>query len=62
MNDSNLKVAQQDIEEALKTVEDMERFINDDEPSSKEQLKEKFMTLSSRVQKLEDILKNEGIL
>jgi hypothetical protein len=62
MNDSNLKVAQQDIEEALKTVEDMEKFINDDEPSSKEQLKEKFMNLSSRVQKLEDILKNEGIL
>ncbi len=62
MNDSNLKVAQQDIEEALKTVEDMEKFINDDAPSSKEQLKEKFMKLSSKVQKLEDILKNEGIL
>ena len=30
MNDSNLKMAQQDVEEALKTVEDMEKFINDD--------------------------------
>lgn len=62
MNDSNLKIAQQDVEEALKTVEDMEKFVNDSEPSSKQQLKEKFINLSSRVQKLEDILKNEGIL
>ncbi|MDR3598671.1 hypothetical protein [Clostridium sp.] len=62
MNDSNLKIAQQDVEEALKTVEDMEKFVNDDKPSSKEQLKEKFINLSSRVQKLEDILKSEGIL
>ena len=62
MNNSNLKIAQQDIEEALKAVEDMEEFINDDNPSSKEHLKEKFISLSSRVQKLEDILKSEGIL
>lgn len=41
MNDSNLKIAQQDVEEALKTVEDMEKVISNDEPS-KEQLKEKF--------------------
>ncbi|ABR32240.1 MULTISPECIES: hypothetical protein [Clostridium] len=61
MNDSNLKIAQQDVEEALKTVEDMEKVISNDEPS-KEQLKEKFICLSNRVQKLEDILKNEGIL
>ena len=45
MKDSNLKIAQQDVEEALKTVEDMEKFINDNEPS-KEQLKEKFICLS----------------
>ena len=61
MNDSNLKIAQQDVEEALKTVEDMEKFINDNEPS-KEHLKEKFICLSDRVQKLENILKSEGIL
>ena len=61
MNNSNLKIAQQDVEEALKTVEDMEKFINNNEPS-KEQLKEKFICLSDRVQKLEDILKSEGIL
>lgn len=62
MNDSNLKMAQQDVEEALKAVEDMEKFVNDNDPSSKRHLKEKFIDLSSRVQKLEDILKNEGIL
>lgn len=61
MNDLNLKIAQQDVEEALKTVEDMEKFIINNEPS-KEQLKEKFICLSDRVQKLEDILKSEGIL
>lgn len=61
MNDLNLKLAQQDVEEALKTVEDMENYINNNEPS-KEQLKEKFIFLSDRVQKLEDILKSEGIL
>ena len=60
MNDSNLKMAQQDVEEALKTVEDMEKFINDD--SSKEQIKEKFISLTDRVQKLENLLKSEGIL
>ena len=61
MDDLKLKIAQQDVEEALKAVEDMEKFINDNEPS-REQLKEKFICLSSRVQNLENILKNEGIL
>ena len=45
MDDLNLKIAQQDVEEALKAVEDMERFINDNEPS-REQLKEKFICLN----------------
>lgn len=61
MKDSNLKIAQQDVEEALKAVEEMEKFINNNN-TSKEQLKEKFVCLSDRVQKLEDILKSEGIL
>lgn len=61
MKDSNLKIAQQDVEEALKTVEDMENFIAKNEPA-KEQLREKFICLTDRVKKLEDILKSEGIL
>lgn len=61
MKDSNLKIAQQDVEEALNAVEEMEKFITNND-ASKEQLKEKFICLSDRVQKLEDILKSEGIL
>lgn len=61
MKDSNLKIAQQDVEEALKAVEEMEAVINSDK-DSKDQLKEKFICLSERVKKLEDILKSEGIL
>ncbi|EKY27948.1 hypothetical protein HMPREF0216_01113 [Clostridium celatum DSM 1785] len=61
MKESNLKLAQKDIDEALKAVEDMENCIND---GSHENyiLKEKFMTLSEKVQKLENLLKTEGIL
>jgi hypothetical protein len=61
MDNSNLKIAQQDVEEALKAVEEMEKYIHTDSPS-KEQLKEKFICLSNRVQSLETILMNEGIL
>lgn len=61
MKESNLKLAQKDIDEALKAVEDMENCIN---YGSHENyiLKEKFMTLSEKVQKLENLLKTEGIL
>lgn len=61
MKESNLKLAQQDIDDALKTVEDMETCINDN-GLEKDVLKEKFMTLSEKVQQLEDLLKIEGIL
>ncbi len=62
MKDSNLKLAQNDVEEALKAVEEMEACITSDTRSSKEELKEKFVQLTSKVQRLEDILKSEGIL
>lgn len=61
MNESNLKLAQQDIDDALKTVEDMVNFI-DDTDLPKEKLKEKFLTLTEKVQELENILKIEGII
>ena len=61
MKEANLKLAQQDIEAALETVEDIEKFINDDE-LEKDVLKEKFVTLSEKVQQLENLLKIEGIL
>ena len=61
MKESNLKIAQKDIDDALKTVEDMVNFI-DEADLSKDVLKEKFITLTEKVQELETILKVEGIL
>lgn len=61
MKESNLKIAQKDIDDALKTVEDIVSVLdNTDLP--KNVLKEKFVTLTEKVQKLENILKTEGIL
>ncbi len=61
MKESNLKLAQQDIDAALETVDDIEKFISGDD-LEKEKLKEKFVALSQKVQQLENLLKNEGIL
>ena len=61
MKDESIKLAQQDIDDALKTVEDLEKFITEDE-LSKDVLKEKFESLTNKVQKLETLLKDEGIL
>lgn len=61
MKEANLKLAQQDIDEALKTVDDMVKVI-DENDTSKDILKEKFITLTEKVQELENILKNEGII
>ena len=60
MEESKLKLAQHEVDEALRTVEDIEKVIDDN--NSKDVLKEKFMTLSQKVQELEDILKTDGIL
>lgn len=61
MKEENLKKAQQDIEDALKTVEDLEKGLDDD-AMSRDDIKERFISLTDKLQKLEDILKNEGIL
>ena len=61
MKEANLKIAQQDIEDALKTVEDLEKVITEND-LSKDVIKEKFESLNEKVKKLEDILKVEGIL
>ncbi|WP_024614140.1 hypothetical protein [Clostridium sp. Ade.TY] len=61
MREENLKLVQQDIDEALKTVEALEEGIDKDE-ISKDDIKEKFLSLNNKLQQLEDILKNEGIL
>lgn len=61
MKEENLKIAQKDIDDALKTVDDIVNVIDTDEVS-KDLLKEKFVTLTEKVQELENILKVEGIL
>lgn len=61
MKEANLKLAQQDIDEALQAVEDMEKVIGESN-LSKDMLKEKFVALSEKVQELENILKSEGII
>ena len=40
----------------------MEACITIDNDSSKKELKEKFVQLTTKVQRLEDILKSEGII
>ncbi|MBS5884323.1 hypothetical protein [Clostridium sp.] len=61
MKESNLKIAQKDIDDALKTVEDIVSVL-DNTDLTKNVLKEKFVTLTEKVQELENILKTEGIL
>ena len=61
MKESNLKLAQKDIDDALKTVEEMDNCISEGNEKNNI-IKEKFMTLTEKVQKLENLLKTEGIL
>lgn len=61
MKESNLKLAQQDIDEALSAIENMEETLANKNLSS-ETLKEKFLFLSEKVTELEKILKEEGII
>ena len=61
MDNNNLKIAQQDIDDALKAVEDLEKAASDGN-FTKEDIKEKFVSLNEKVKKLEDILKNVEIL
>lgn len=61
MNEDNLKLAQQEVENALKSVENLEQIL-DSNDLSKEVLKEQFVSLTKKVQDLESILKTEGIL
>ena len=61
MKESNLKLAQKDIDDALKAVEEMENCISEGNEKNNI-IKEKFITLTEKVQKLENLLKTEGIL
>lgn len=61
MKEDNLKLAQKGIDDALDTIETLEKTIKET-PLPKNLLKESFYTLSTKVEEIEDLLKNEGIL
>lgn len=61
MKKNNLTLAQNDIDEALNTIESLEKDLLDNK-IPKEAVKEKFLFLSEKLQQLENILKDEGII
>lgn len=61
MDKDNLKRAQKDVEDALKAVEDMESTLTSSD-ISRELIKERFIFLTKKVEQLESLLLEEGIL
>jgi 3-hydroxyacyl-CoA dehydrogenase len=61
MKEENLKLAQKDIDDAVKAIEELEEDLKK-EDLSREAVKEKFELLSQKLSELESVLKNEGIL
>lgn len=61
MKEDMMKLAQQEIQEALEAVETLEQNI-DKEDFSKDELKKKFIKLNEKVNELESLLKSEGII
>lgn len=61
MNESNLKQAQKEIDEALSTIEKLEENIKTNSISD-EIIKQNFISLSNKVREIEAVLKDEGIL
>lgn len=60
MKESTIKLAQKEIDDALKAVDEIVTVV--DKTEHKTILKEKFCLLTEKVQELEDLLKKEGIL
>ncbi|WP_300383593.1 hypothetical protein [Clostridium sp.] len=60
MKESNIILAQKEIDDALKTVDEIVAVIDKNE--HKTVLKEKFSLLTEKVQEVEHILKEEGII
>ncbi|GAA0770937.1 hypothetical protein [Clostridium subterminale] len=61
MNETNLMQAQKEIDEALSTIEKLEENIKFNS-ASEDMIKENFISLAKKVQEIESVLKNEGIL
>jgi len=61
MKEDSIQLAQKGIDDAIETIENLEKTIKVT-PLPKDVLKENFYILAKKVDKIEDILKNEGIL
>ena len=61
MNESNIKQAQKEIDEALSTIEKLEENLKSNSISD-DLIKQNFISLSNKVREIEAVLKHEGIL
>ncbi|GAA0125575.1 MULTISPECIES: hypothetical protein [Clostridium] len=61
MNENKLQLAQQDIDEALNTIEKLEKSIKTSNVSQ-DFVKKNFLELNKKLQDIEVLLKEEGIL
>lgn len=61
MNESSIKQAQKEIDEALSTIEKLEENIKSNSISD-DLIKQNFISLSNKVREIEAVLKHEGIL
>lgn len=61
MNESSIKQAQKEIDEALSTIEKLEENIKTNSISD-DIIKQNFISLSNKVREIEAVLKHEGIL
>lgn len=61
MKENNLQLAQKDIDEALYTIEKLEKSIKEN-ALSEDFVKKNFLELTKKMQEIENLLKEEGIL
>lgn len=61
MKENNLQLAQKDIDEALCTIEKLEKSIQEN-ILSEDFVKKNFLELTKKMQEIENLLKKEGIL
>ncbi|WP_461614073.1 hypothetical protein [Clostridium sp. Marseille-QA1073] len=61
MKENNLQLAQKDIDEALYTIEKLEKSIKED-ALSEDFVRKNFLELTKKMQEIENLLKEEGIL
>lgn len=61
MQDESLKLLHKDIEEAIEAIANMEKKLNEND-LPKETIKESLSFLSKKVQKVEEVLKSQGVL